>query len=112
MLMTKHPSRKVMNFRHLLGCDTIADANILRRVMIKTRVEPNLMIERSFTLQWLGSYNNFITHRNVRMQTFQPIARKRVVLTCMMVKMDSSGLEFNHLVVAFKREGKDVLFSY
>ena len=21
--MTKHPSRKVMNFRHLLGCDTI-----------------------------------------------------------------------------------------
>ena len=24
--MTKHPSRKVMNFRHLLGCDTIAYA--------------------------------------------------------------------------------------
>ena len=23
--MTKHPSRKVMNFRHLLGCDTIDD---------------------------------------------------------------------------------------
>ena len=22
--MTKHPSRKVMNFRHLLGCDAIA----------------------------------------------------------------------------------------
>ena len=22
LLMTKHPSRKVMNFRHLLGCDT------------------------------------------------------------------------------------------
>ena len=22
--MTKHPSRKVMNFRHLLSCDTIA----------------------------------------------------------------------------------------
>ena len=22
--MTKHPSRKVMDFRHLLGCDTIA----------------------------------------------------------------------------------------
>ena len=21
--MTRHPSRKVMNFRHLLGCDTI-----------------------------------------------------------------------------------------
>ena len=21
--MTKHPSRKVLNFRHLLGCDTI-----------------------------------------------------------------------------------------
>ena len=21
--MTKHPSRKVINFRHLLGCDTI-----------------------------------------------------------------------------------------
>ena len=21
--LTKHPSRKVMNFRHLLGCDTI-----------------------------------------------------------------------------------------
>ena len=24
LCMTKHPSRKVMNFRHLLGCDTIA----------------------------------------------------------------------------------------
>ena len=23
MRVTKHPSRKVMNFRHLLGCDTI-----------------------------------------------------------------------------------------
>ena len=22
--MTKHPSQKIMNFRHLLGCDTIA----------------------------------------------------------------------------------------
>ena len=28
--MTKYPSRKVMNFRHLLGCDTIAD-NITER---------------------------------------------------------------------------------
>ena len=24
--MTKHPSRKVMNFRHLLSCDTIDEA--------------------------------------------------------------------------------------
>ena len=27
--MTKHPSRKVMNFRHLLGCDTIPVVKIL-----------------------------------------------------------------------------------
>ena len=27
--MTKHPSRKIMNFRHLLGCDTIVLENIL-----------------------------------------------------------------------------------
>ena len=26
--MTKHPSRKVMNFRHLLGCDTIGNVEI------------------------------------------------------------------------------------
>ena len=25
--MTKHPSRKVVNFRHLLGCDTIVKMN-------------------------------------------------------------------------------------
>ena len=24
LCMTKHPSQKVTNFRHLLGCDTIA----------------------------------------------------------------------------------------
>ena len=29
--MTKHPSRKVVNFRHLLGCDTI-DINNYRTV--------------------------------------------------------------------------------
>ena len=26
--MTKHPSRKVMNFRHLLGCDTIVTKSV------------------------------------------------------------------------------------
>ena len=26
--MTEHPSRKVMNFRHLLGCDTIGKQNM------------------------------------------------------------------------------------
>ena len=34
--MTKHPSRKVMNLRHLLGCDTINDNN-LRSEMPKKR---------------------------------------------------------------------------
>ena len=29
--MTKHPSRKVMNFRHLLGCDTIGPIQWLRQ---------------------------------------------------------------------------------
>ena len=95
-------------------CDThnsLADVNILRRVMMKTGVEPDLMIEHSFTLQWFGSYNNFITHRNVRMATFQPLARKRVVSTGMIVKMASSGLEFKYLAVAFTRGGKDGLIS-
>ena len=27
--MTKHPSRKAMNFRHLLGCDTIVRFKML-----------------------------------------------------------------------------------
>ena len=27
--MTEHPSRKVMNFRHLLGCDTIVHGKIV-----------------------------------------------------------------------------------
>ena len=76
------------------------------------RVEPDLMTEHSFTLQWFGSYNNFITHRNVRMPTFQPIARKRLVSTGMIVKMASSGLEFKHLAVAFKRGEKAALFLY
>ena len=26
--MTEHPSRKVMNFRHLLSCDTIGNNNL------------------------------------------------------------------------------------
>ena len=26
--MTKHPSRKAMNFRHLRGCDTIVNSNV------------------------------------------------------------------------------------
>ena len=78
---------------------------------MKTRVEPDLMIEHSFTLQWFGSYSNFITHRNMRMPTFQPIARKRVVSTGMMVKRASSGLEFKQLAVAFQRGGKDGLIS-
>ena len=69
--------------------NSLADANVLRRVMMKTRVEPDLTIEYNFTLQWFGSYNNFITHRNVRTPTFQPIARKRAVSTGMIVKMAS-----------------------
>ena len=27
--MTKHPSQKVMNFRHLLSCDTIAAMHVM-----------------------------------------------------------------------------------
>ena len=47
----------------------------------------------------------------MRITTFQPIARKRVVSNGMIVKMASSGLEFKHLAVAFKRRGKDSLIS-
>ena len=63
--------------------NSLADANILLRVMMKTRVEPDIIIAHSFTLQWFGSYNNFIApaHRNLRMPIFTPIARTRVVST-------------------------------
>ena len=77
----------VLGEPHSDAHNSLADANILRRVMMKTRVEPDLMIEHSFTLQLFGSYNNFITHRNLRMPTFQPVARKRVVSIGMIVKM-------------------------
>ena len=30
--VTKHPSRKVMNFRHLLGCDTIVSLHELTSI--------------------------------------------------------------------------------
>ena len=34
MCMTKHPSRKVMNFRHSLGCGTIAGIDAASRFKV------------------------------------------------------------------------------
>ena len=35
--MTKHPSRKVMNFRHLLSCDTIVSVGVPDWPQAKTK---------------------------------------------------------------------------
>ena len=50
--MAKHPSRKVMNFRHLLGCDTIADTLKIssQRVHGELAVKETLM--RNFNQIW------------------------------------------------------------
>ena len=41
--MTKYPSRKVMNFRHLLGCDTIG-VNIIDPLILLKRENVLILI--------------------------------------------------------------------
>ena len=55
--MTKHPSRKVMNFRHLLGCDTIVPA---WPAMGRTQWNTWVGLARSFPI--LPCFDR--THRN------------------------------------------------
>ena len=45
--MTRHPSREVMNFRHLLGCDTIGNApeGVEELRGVKTRAQGMLMVK-------------------------------------------------------------------
>ena len=43
--MKKHPSRTVMNFRHLLGCDTIENQNAQKSPKPKTPPSPPPMKE-------------------------------------------------------------------
>ena len=44
--MTKHPSRKVLNFRHLLGCDTMVGSI---KALIRIRVAKTKQIQFQVT---------------------------------------------------------------
>ena len=68
--MTKHPSRKVVNFRHLLGCDTVANLQmvlidqvvgeiIVTNLFLLCELEKN-WINRLQTYGELNYYNNYI----------------------------------------------------
>ena len=56
--MTKHPSRKVMNFRHLLGCDTI-EIIIIEQVFGETSDMESLLLTRETWQRTLLAFEQY-----------------------------------------------------
>ena len=91
--------------------NSLADATILRDVVVHCEIPQNSMLKHSFTTQWAERYVIYLQEQNSRIGSFHPLAQEKIISKGMLTTMARSGLEYRHLCIAYQRGGRDASLS-